>query len=972
MVHHWLKTYYFISATLLLGASVNSYAQSDLITNGDFETTSQCPFNLADTNDVVSYARGWKRPTLGKSFYYKACSPDYTGLSVPRNWVGTRLANSGGAYMGLCAFSEPVAGSAPGFKREYIQSELTKPLKAGRRYYFEMFVSRADSGLLGYAVKNLGALFTSNPVSRNDSNQINFNPQIESTSYIVDKVNWTKLSGSFVASGGERFVTIGRFGADDASQLLNINGGQAKQAYYYIDDVKLIDSCSTFDQVVENVLGPDSSFCKYGPLSKTLTATNAQTSNYLWKNGSTFPIITVTDTGKYWVRLTKGSCTNYDTVTIASNIKPTVDLGRDTTICFNRPVTLKSKKTKSFYTYNWYIFTTGISFAAGTGSTYTASNQDFYILKVTDFNCSAYDTILVFKSTMDTLILRPDTALCRQEKFLLNASTTNATKYKWNTGDTTPTIYTSARERYFVAVTDGLCSVRDTINITLLGAQKPIKDTSACENTLLILSLEPSASSYLWSTGATTREIAAYSSGAYTIRQTQNGCTTKDTINVTIDKVPKVNLGGDTSVCIDPLYILKAVSPQAKKFIWNTGDSTQTIQVSETGVYKLRTENNTCWSGDTIEINAQLKVPFSFGEDVSDCFNTNIILTTSPTNLDSFAWSTGVSDSFIVINQPGTYWLITHKDYCTNADTISFFAKDKPTITLRNDTTVCKGTSIILDAKNTQNKVLWSTGETTLVITTSKPGFYLAKVTNNEGCFSVDSFNLYNHEVPTVLKQKNAVVCVDSAVLLAANPNLLSYLWNTGSTTSTIAIDTSGKYWVNITDSFGCKYSDSANVVIKLRPQIFITDFIETCELGKLLETDIPYAHYLWNYADTSNTFTITNYENIHLLITDTNNCSNETTIKVKNSCPASANIPNVFTPNNDGLNDVIIPDYVNIKSTEFKVYNRWGKLVFETTDLTQAWNGKEATTGTYFYTLTCKGNAEEELVFKGTITLLR
>ncbi len=755
-------------------------------------------------------------------------------------------------------------------------------------------------------------------------------------------------------------------------QVLSINGSQANQAYYYIDDVILIDSCATFDLTVENILGADSSFCKYSSFSKQLNATNTQATSYLWKNGATFPVIAITDTGKYWVRMSNGICVNVDTITISSNSKPIVDLGPDTTICFNRPVTLKTKKTKSFYTYNWYIFTSGLNFGVGTNSTYTATTQDFFIVKVTDFNCSAYDTILVFKSTMDTLIMRTDTNLCRQAHFLLNATTRDATKYKWNTGDTTPAIYTSAREQYSVIVSDGLCSVKDTVKIGLQGAAKPTRDTAACENTLLLISGDPNAGSYLWNTGDNTLDLAVYNNGIYTITQSKNGCTTKDSIHVTIDKVPVVKLGGDTNVCIDPLYTLTAISPYAKRFIWNTGDSTATIQIGSSGMFAVRTENNTCWAGDTIEIHTQLKVPFSFGEDVSDCFNSTIVLTTSPANLDSFAWSTGVSDSFIVITQPGTYWLKTDKGYCTNIDSITFYAKPRPIVSLRNDTTVCKGTPITIDAENPDNTVMWNTGDTSHSITKTQPGFYYVKVANVENCYSIDSVNLYNYPTPAILEQKNVVVCSDSSFTLQTNPLLKSYKWNDGSTNTSLTVNTGGKYWVSIVDSFNCVHGDTAIVSLQPRPTILIKDKIETCDLNISLEPEVSYPHYLWNYSDTSSSFTITKFGTINLRVIDSNNCSNSINIVIENNCPSSVKIPNVFTPNSDGINDEIIPEYLHIVQTSFKVYNRWGNLVFETTDVTEAWDGKDAAIGTYYYVLTCEGNAGEHFALNGTITLLR
>lgn len=969
------KPFKILSFIGLLGGfllSKDLLAQTNLVINGGFENFNQCPLNVTDSNDVVAYVQGWKRPTLGKSLYYNRCSPKYTGLSVPINWVGNRKANNGDGYMGICAYRDPVPGADAGFRREYIQTVLSKKLKPGRRYYFEMYLSRADSGLLGYAVKNIGALFTATAVSRNDSNELNYSPQVESTSYITDRVNWTKISGSFIATGGEKYLTIGRFGPEAIDQVLSINGSQAKQAYYYVDDVSLIDSCSNFDLVVENILGPDSSFCKYSAFTKTLDATNTQATTYLWKNGAVFPVITINDTGKYWVKMSNGVCENYDSISITSNSNPIVDLGPDTTICFNRNVKLQSKNNKSFYTYNWYIFASGLNFTVGNNPTYTATTQDFFIVKVTDFNCSAYDTILVLKSTMDTLVLRPDTNLCRQAHFLLNATTNNATKYKWNTGETTPTIYTSARDKYWVTVSDGLCSVRDTVNIGLLGAAKPVRDTSACENTLLMISGDPTAATYLWNAGDITMDIPAYNNGDYTVVQTKNGCTTKDTIHVTIDKVPVVKLGGDTNVCIDPLYTLTAISPFAKKFLWNTGDSTASIQIDSTGIFAVRTENNTCWAGDTIEIHTQLKVPFSFGEDVSDCFNSTIVLTTSPANLDSFTWSTGVSDSFIVITQPGTYWLKTNKEYCTNIDSITFFAKPRPVVSLRSDTIVCKGVSVAIDAGNPTYSVLWSTGDTAHVINKSKPGFYSVKVTNPENCYTTDSFNLYNYPTPAILQTNKAVLCSDSIFRLQANPLLKSYVWNDGTTNNYKEVTVSGNYWVAVTDSYNCVHGDTATIISRPRPTILIPDKIETCELNIPLATEVNYQYYLWNNTDTSSIYTITRYGTVHLSVVDTNNCRNNAVILVENNCPSSVKMPNVFTPNGDGYNDQIIPEYINISTTDFKIYNRWGKLLFETSELTKAWDGSDAVAGTYFYLLTCKGKSGESFALNGTITLIR
>lgn len=953
-----------------------AHAQTNLLLNGDFESFLKCPVSATDTHQLSYFCTGWNRANLGQTRYFNACAPLTSEVSVPVNFTGTQLPHSGNAYMGFTAFVNPAYTSGAGFPRDYLQSKLKEPLKAGRMYYVEMYVSRADSNLMGYAVSNIGAYFSKTPVTKNDSFQLMLNPQVESSTIITDKVNWIKISGSFMATGGENYVTIGRFGSDQSFQILNIDGSLSKKAFYLIDDVKVIDSCTFIDAAAENILGPDSLFCLYAPFSKSINATHPSSTHYLWENGFTFPVRPITDTGTYWLKMMNGNCFAYDTVTFSSNKKPPVNLGKDTAICYNTPVRLQPKQKKNHYTYQWFIQAPNANFLVGTNSFYDINSPDKIILEVNDAGCKNYDTISVFKSSMKRAQLSNDTSFCRQNSLKLDVSATGAANFLWNTGSVQPVLYTTDLETYWVTVNDGLCYSTDTIHIQLLGAVKPTADTIVCENTVLTLSADPLSSIIDWSTGEHTVQISPTISGLYTLTQTNNTCVTKDTIDVTIELVPKTSLGDDLSVCVSPFYLLSAYSPYATQYKWSTGDTTSFLQISSNGNYAVQISNHTCTYSDTVSIRLQINTPFSFGNDKYDCFESGIVLSTSITKVDSFAWSTQSKDSFIVVDKPGKYWLKTSFGICTNYDTIEFFAKPRPTVDLPKDTIVCKFASMILDAQNPGCDYTWSNGVNSQTLLVDKPGQYFVLVTNADGCTAKDSIIFANYPVPHVFSTPTLSLCEDSSVTIIPNQHLASYNWPDGNIAKQFTTTLPGKIFINGLDTFGCAYKDSILVQLKNKPEILIAPTIATCELNIPLETEATYTTYLWQDSVTTPLYMITSFDRVKLTVTDANHCSNTTYIEVINNCPSEVTIPNVFSPNKDGVNDDIIPDYLNVKETEWIVFNRWGNIVFKTNNLQESWDGKvlhrsDAEDGTYYYTLVCKGSKDEKIERKGTITLL-
>jgi hypothetical protein len=206
-------------------------AQSNLVPNGSFETYTACPNNIAQ----VHYTGNWSIPNKASTDYFNTCSNMMMG--VPTNWAGTQPAmNSGSSYMGVITWLDS------SLWREYLQTRLTNSLSAGQTYYVSFYVALADSSTM--TTDDIGAFFSATAISM-PSSYANFSvtPQVANPQglFLNNLINWTKISGSFVASGGEEYVTIGNFSDDASTSLVRRQPAQRMGdfAYYYIDEVCL-------------------------------------------------------------------------------------------------------------------------------------------------------------------------------------------------------------------------------------------------------------------------------------------------------------------------------------------------------------------------------------------------------------------------------------------------------------------------------------------------------------------------------------------------------------------------------------------------------------------------------------------------------------------------------------------------------------------------------------------------------------
>ncbi len=304
--------------------------------------------------------------------------------------------------------------------------------------------------------------------------------------------------------------------------------------------------------------------------------------------------------------------------------------------------------------------------------------------------------------------------------------------------------------------------------------------------------------------------------GTYTFKATYNGISCEKKFDI-VKAV--ITPDGSTSICQGTSVNLQAST--AKTYLWSTGDTTQIINVSNPGDYKVTITNiYGCTStSDVVNIKVNPKPvatitpdgPTSFCEGGSVKLNSNAA--------SSYLWSTGETSQNINVNNSGDYKLtVTNNFGCTATSspiTVTVNLNPIVNITPNGPTSFCEGGKLKLSSSLASN-YHWSTGDTTQNIFVSTTGEYKITVTSSFGCSTIStpiSIKVNPNPVASIGPDGPVSFCQGGSVKLSSAP-ASSYLWNTGATSQSINVNNSGIYSLTITDQNLCNGTASIQVTV--------------------------------------------------------------------------------------------------------------------------------------------------------------
>ena len=320
---------------------------------------------------------------------------------------------------------------------------------------------------------------------------------------------------------------------------------------------------------------------------------------------------------------------------------------------------------------------------------------------------------------------------------------------------------------------------------------------------------------------------------------------TPDTIKITVNKNPIVDLGKDTIHCGS---MTLGIPVQSGNYLWSTGVTEKEIIVSTSGKYWVEVDDRGCKGRDTIEIINSIPI-LSVKRDGLLCEGEEITLT-AQSNASKQIWSTGSTEENIKINTSGLYWVEIDSNGCKHRDTVTIEFNAYPAILLIQEEKLCEGGSVKLTAQTNVSDILWNTGETTATIQVGTAGKYTATA-NNKGCKTSDSIDIVFFPNPSLILNKTGNPCKDSEIELSVQTNASDILWSTGETANTIKVKTTDEYKVEVTGDQGCIKRDSIQISFE-RPRMTLSAEGDICDKEMKLTAETDGVDLKWSTGEST------------------------------------------------------------------------------------------------------------------------
>lgn len=680
-----------------------------------------------------------------------------------------------------------------------------------------------------------------------------------------------------------------------------------------------------------------------------VTLTSSAEASYLWSNGATTSSINVTAAGSYTVQLTNSNgCHSAvsQATTVNVNTLPVVFAGTDVTISYGTSTTIDASVTGTGpFAYSWSPSGKLVNASVEDPTTVNLLMTTVFTLTVTSTttSCSGTDEVAVTISggaLGSTPVAAPGTVCAGEEVqlYALASGGSGSYTYSWTStpaGFTStipdPKVNPAVNTTYHVAVFDGFTTVNSQVAVTVnaipvtpgITANGP---TTFCAGGNVTLTAD-AGSTYLWSTGETSRSINVTETGNYTVQITNvSGCLSAASIAtvVTVNALPvtpTITAGGPTTFCAGGSVTL--TSSAGSTYLWSTGETSPGINVTTAGSYTVRITN------------------------ASGCQSAASVAT-----------------------------IVTVNDLPA-----------APVITAFGPTTFCTGGSVTLTS-SAGTTYLWSNGATSPSINVTTAGSYSVEVTDENGCQSAASAptSVIINAVPAVsITSSNSSMCANDNRTLTGNPAGGTFTLVDGPATisgNVLTATGAGTIMVEYNYADVCANKASQFILVDEMPVayagpdqelrfVFETQMNAELSSSETGEWSLLSGSGLINDIHSPSTTVrgLSTGENRFAWIVRNGSCeaSDEVIINV-----IDVFVPSVITPNGDGRNDYFkIGDILG--QVQLIIFNRWGTEEYESDHYLNDWDGSnkkgvKLPADTYFYIL----KFENGIIKKGSVLIKR
>jgi gliding motility-associated-like protein len=752
--------------------------------------------------------------------------------------------------------------------------------------------------------------------------------------------------------------------------------------------------------LVSPVFDPVSAICA----GESINLPNTSTNNL---SGSWSPQINNTATTTYLFTPDAGQCASNTSLSVVVNQLPTAQISGNNTICFGESTTLIASNANSYYwTYQNGNF-------SGQSITVSPTSSTNYSLNITDQNgCTGSTSYNVTVNPIPQLEPINNQTLCAGQTtsdINFNSSVPNSL-INWTNSDISIGLSNSGSGNIlnFNASNTGNIPLISTITATPIanGCIGAPQNFSITVNPIPYLN---DSQNQLLCSGNLTDEIIFYPSVAsatvnWTNSQTSIGLATSGSGN--IGSFLALNSGNS------PLVSIISATPS----VFGCIGSAKMFSISVNPIPQLNAvPSQTVCAGQQIN---QINYTSSVSGTMVEWSNTQVEIGLAQNG-------NGNINSFNTVNN-GNTTLISNISATPNANgcignsvNFSISVNPIPQLSAITNQATCSGQQLseINFISSVNNTIVnWTNNQTGIGLNANGTGNISSFTGFNNGSTSLtaniiatpiangcpgnpQNFLITVHPNPTGINASstfencglnNATLIINGAIGGTAP---YQYTFNNGSPSSTTLNFnnlSAGTYTLNVTDANGCSFTKTVSIVNLPGPS---ADFTASQQNGSdslnvvfTNESSLgPNITYYWNFGNgnldtTTNlnfspnqTFYGTNTYTVTLVASNgIDGCNDTTSLLIYIDITPFIEVPNVFTPNNDGVNEYFTVNYKGYKDLNMIIFNRWGNKMFETTNLNVGWDGAGASEGTYYYIVTGKSINNEPFESKGYLTLLR
>jgi len=698
----------------------------------------------------------------------------------------------------------------------------------------------------------------------------------------------------------------------------------------------------------------------------------------------------------------------------------------DTSICIQGSAHISASGAGIGGTYSWSSIPAGFT-ASGANITVSPAQTTIYKVKVTNANGCVADSMPEVKvSVLNNAIfdLGQDIILCKDDTLILTSPVSG--QIQWSSyppgffsTDTMISIVPEINSKYYILSYDnGSCSFSDSIKVSLFDYQyqNPITNIEYCSGqTMVQLTAPPNYSHYYWLiNGDTTQSVTINTQANQIVKVamvSSQACLDSGIFILKPIPDPNAFAGNDTSVCNGlgvGLNASGAYSTQATYqwssipigFVSNTANN---IVFPQSNTYYVVAVSNgiNCPSPvsyDTVFVAVFTTPLFDLGPDIIICKGDTIKLHQYTTNTFNYWTSSPLgfystdSTVFLCPDSTTTYFLSMIDSICSTVDNITLIVKTANPVSQIFEKTYCPFDTIVqLSAPPGYTGYRWQgSGDTTQTITLINPPldttFIVLCKNPVSSCFDTVELHLKRmDEIIPGLTASDTMICKGTSIQLQAlydpGSNYHWYSIPSGISSTNFQLSDSPEdtivYFLNIFKN-NCFFSDSIKVYVSEILAFDLGNDTTICYGDSIaLNPGIAYVHYLWENG-SQDTLRFVSKSTECILTVSLGACSLEDKISIEVMPSEDTSfIPNIITPNGDGINDELKLKNSLVNNFSLAIFNRWGEKVFASNNKFFNWdarfNGRNLADGVYFYVAgffsVCRNKNVNET---GSITIMR